>query len=134
MEININQYFENELCPSDFSASANEMGNNAGALTWAYSNEEVEDTILLVTFEQFAAFIAHMESMGMDFSDDDKPMNGTELNALFIQLISGDIRESEGLDQSPINWELYEEESREGQIASNIFLSDDDNVYYYLGE
>ena len=104
MDININKYFEHELCPSDFSASVAELGNNAGQLTWAYAKEESEDTVLLTTFEQFAAFIEHIESMGFDFSEDEKPMNGQELNALLIQLISGD-----------------------------IFKGTDNNIYYYLG-
>lgn len=134
MEININTYFENELCPSDFSASAAERGENAGLYTWAYAKEESQGTVLLTTFDQFAAFITHVESMGFDFSEDEKPMNGTELNALFIQLISGDIRESNGLQENPINWALYEDESKEGQISSNIFLGTDNNIYYYLGD
>ena len=133
MEININKYFENELCPSDFSASVVEMGQDAGVLTWSYPNEEAQDTILLTTFEQFAEFIDHVESMGMDFSEDEKPMTGIELNALFIQLISGNIRESEGLSEYPINWDLYEEEANYGQISSNIFKGTDSNIYYYLG-
>jgi hypothetical protein len=131
MEININQYFENELCPSDFSASIAELGNNAGQLTWGYALDEVEDVVLLTTFEQCAAFIEHMTSTGMDNVD---KMNGTELNALFIQLISGDIRGCEGLDQSPVNWELYEQQSEHGNVYSPIFLGTDNNVYYYLGE
>jgi len=133
MEININKYFENELCPSDFFASVAELGNNAGQLTWSYANEESEDTVLLTTFEQFAAFIDHMESMGFDFDEDEKPMDGRELNALFMQLISGDIRESEGLSECPINWNLYEHESEQGQVSSYIFKGIDNNIYYYLG-
>jgi hypothetical protein len=131
MEININQYFENELCARDFSASVAEIGNNAGQLTWGYALDEVEDVVLLTTFEQCAAFIEHMTSMGMDNVD---KMNGTELNALFIQLISGDIRESEGLSECPINWELYEQESEAGDISSRIYFGTDNNYYYYLGE
>lgn len=133
MEININKYFENELCASDFSASVAALGNNAGQLTWSYAKEEAQDTVLLTTFDQFAAFIDHIESMGFDFSEDYKPMDGKELNALFIQIISGDIRDSEGLSESPINWILYEEESQAGQISSNIFKGTDNNIYYYLG-
>jgi hypothetical protein len=134
MEININKYFDNELCPSDFSASVAEMGQNAGEYTWNYAKEESQDILILTSFEQFAAFIEHMESMGMDFSEDDKPMNGMELNALFIQLISGDIRESEGLSECPINWELYAEESEAGQVSSRIYFGTDNNHYYYLGD
>ena len=133
MDINISQYFKNELCASDFSASAMEMGQDVGALTWSYANAEVEATTLLTTFEQFAAFIEHLENMGFDFSEDEKPMNGTELNALFIQLISGDIRESEGLSSSPIDWELYDKEAEQGQVSSYIFNGTDNEIYYYLG-
>ena len=130
MDININKYFENELCASDFSASVPELGNNAGQLTWAYAKEESEDTILLTTFEQFAAFIDYMESCGLDEME---LMNGQELNALFIQLISGDIRESIGLDQTPIDWEGYEKDCEQGRNSANIFKGTDNNIYYYLG-
>lgn len=130
MEININKYFENELRPSDFSASCAELGQDAGALTWAYANEESQDTVLLTTFEQFAAFIEYMESCGMD---EIELMNGMELNALFIQLISGDIRESIGLDQTPIDWEGYEKDCEQGRNSANIFKGTDNNIYYYLG-
>lgn len=135
MDININKYFENELCPSDFSASAAELGNimDAEELTWYYANEESQDTVLLTTFEQFAAFIEHVEGIGFDFSEDEKPMNGQELNALFIQLISGDIRESIGLDQTPIDWESYEKDCEQGMNSANIFKGTDNNIYYYLG-
>lgn len=133
MDINITKYFSNELCPSDFSASVVEMGQNAGALTWSYANEESQDTILLNTFEQFADFIEHVESMGFDFSEDEKPMNGIELNALFIQLISGDIRESEGLSENPIDWDLYEKECEQGKVSSNLYKGSDGGIYYYLG-
>lgn len=133
MDVNINKYFENELCPSDFSASAMELGQNAGQLTWSYAKEESQDTVLLTTFEQFAAFIEHIDAMGFDFSEDEKPMNGQELNALFIQLISGDIRESIGLDQTPIDWEGYEKDCEQGMNSANIFKGTDNNIYYYLG-
>lgn len=131
MEINITKYFNNELCPSDFSASVAELGQNAGQLTWSYANEESQDTVLLTTFEQFVAFIEHIDSMGFEYEE--HSMNGAELNALFIQLISGDIRESEGLSCSPIDWDLYENEAEQDQVSSRIFKGTDDNIYYYLG-
>ena len=55
----------------------------------------------------------------------------TELNALFLQLVSGDIREA-GIDTDAPDWEAYEAGADEGQYSGNI-STDAGRVYYYLG-
>ncbi len=131
MEINITAYFKNELCPMDFSASIAEIGNNAGRDTWQAAIEESEDLTLLDTPEKVEALKADMISAGME-EEEINAMTDLESNALFIQLISGDIREcSEYLEQTPIDWSGYENDENK---AGRLYQGTDNEIYYYLGE
>ena len=64
-----------------------------------------------------------------------------ECNALFIQLISGDMREAgmDACDMDEFDWEAYEEQAREGRIPGNIFKGDVEGhegsgrIFYDLG-
>lgn len=58
-----------------------------------------------------------------------------ECNALFIQLISGDLREA-GLDDcetDEFDWQGYEERQAAGTVNSNLYRGVDNEIYYYLG-
>jgi hypothetical protein len=51
-----------------------------------------------------------------------------ELNALFIQLVSGDIKENEHLQEG--DWEAYDADEN---TRGHIFKGNDGQIYYYLG-
>ncbi len=132
MEINITSLF-NEICPSDFSASIAEIGQYAGRDTWEAAKEEAESVELLTTLEEQQAFISHMEGMGFSATDDMDVWPHEELLALFIQLVSGDMREhldNFGDDSESWDWEAYESDEN---TCGNLFQGDDGEIYYYLG-
>ena len=80
--------------------------------------------------EAFRAFVR--ESGGCDDAEI-SAWSYTELNALCIQWISGDMRES-GLTGCPDDdWQAYEQASQAGQCAGRIFKADDGSVYFYIG-
>ena len=124
MEINITQFYNNENT-HDFSGSIATHGENAARDTW---NAAKNGPMLLDTPEKLSAMQAWADSSGGDFG----VMDDVELNALFIQLISGDINEMQGLCGD--DWAEYEALSQEGTVGGRLFIGDDGNVYYYLGE
>jgi hypothetical protein len=57
----------------------------------------------------------------------------SELNALFLQWIAGDVRELGYDSLADVDWQDAEEQQSAGQAASNLFRGDDGKIYFYLG-
>lgn len=129
MEINITKFY-NEACARDYSASVVEIGDNAGASTWQAACEDAPDYNLLDNADKLDAMRAWVIGTGAWSAKEVDNMADNELNALFIQLISGDIREKEGLG---LNWEEYQEASEQGQVSGCLFQGTDNEIYYYIG-
>ena len=128
MEINITSLFtDGEYSPRDYSASVAEIGNNAGQITWQTAMES--EYGFLDTPEKLDAFRDHIQGFGAWSEDEIAAWNVTECNALFVQLVSGDIREA-GLDVDNPDWDEYEANDN---ITHNIFQGIDGEIYYYLG-
>lgn len=121
MELDITDFYNN-AAPSDYSASRMELGDNAGEITWARACEDEPDYNLLDTDEKRESFREHIRGFGSWSEDEIRVWSNTELNALCIQLISGDIRESS---------ETVDLEA--GQSYERIFKSDNGRIYYYIG-
>ena len=136
MEIDITSFFESADA-FEFSASRAERGQNAGPETWANALEEGASSPLLTTEAQLEALRSHMRGYGAWEKSEIEAWSPTECNALFIQLISGDMRES-GLDQIEIDddkaWRDYEKGAEDGRYSGSIYRGDDGRVYYYLGD
>ena len=140
MEIDITEFVTNEE-PYEFSGSIAERGPNAGPQTWANASQEAQRKPLLTTEDQLDAMRQWVkESGGWDKAERDA-MSPADLNAMFIQLISGDMREM-GLNECDLedfDWEEYQVRAEEGQISGNIFRCDIENhesfgrFFYYLG-
>ena len=130
MEINITKFF-NEACPKDYSASVAEIGENAGAATYQAALDDADDYHMLDSTEKREAFKSFVAEFG---AWDDEEINAwgmTELEALLIQFISGDMREA-GLDVESPDWEQYELDSTNGQCAGRIFRGDNNQIYFDL--
>ena len=97
MEIDITNFFNNAE-PFDFSASVAERGENAGRDTWNNAKREGAASPLLTTPEQLDALRSYVKGFGAWDDDEIAAWDDAECNALFIQLISGDMREIEGQD------------------------------------
>lgn len=94
IDINISRFIR-EAAPMDYSASVAEIGPNAGRDTWQAAMEDAPDYLLLGDEEQREEFRKHMKGFGAWSAEEIAAWSNTELNALLMQLISGDIRSNE---------------------------------------
>jgi hypothetical protein len=124
MEINITQFF-NDCNPCNYSASVMELGQNAGKVTW--NNALYADLTLLDTPEKLQAMRDWARASGGWNTEEIAAWSDNELNALFIQLIAGDMREN-GSD----SWPEYEALSQAGQVSGCLFEGVDGEIYYQL--
>jgi hypothetical protein len=127
MEINITCVF-NTINPASYSASRMELGDDAGAITWANAMDAAPR--ILKSADQLQAFRDHMREFGAWDDVEIAAWTAHECNALFLQLISGDIRESMHLDKKPVDWQAYEADEN---AVHHIFKGSDNKIYYYLG-
>jgi len=134
MEINITEFF-NDADAFEFSASRAERGDNAGPETWRNAVEEGTNKPLLTTRKQIKALRDYVKDFGAWSDEEIAAWSDTECNALFIQLVSGDMREAESLcmdDKGEMDWAKYEELAEKGTINGNMYPGDDGKVYYSL--
>lgn len=132
MDIDITEFVMGED-PSEYSASAMELGDNAGPITWNNARREAARKPLLTTPAHFKALRAWAKSTGAWDAKERAAWSKEDCNALFIQIISGDMREADmaGGFMDEFDWEEYHERAKEGQIAGNIFLCDIPDTPYY---
>lgn len=133
MEIDITNFFYS-CAPIDFSASAFEIGQDAGRITWQAALEETRDTVLLSTDEEKEAFRNFIS--GFWSREEVDSWNDDELNALCIQFIAGEMREPVGFelgtDTTDEEWEEYARQAQEGLISGRLFRAGD-RVFFYVG-
>ncbi len=127
MELKITTFFKN-ACPRDYSASVAELGQSAGRITWLNAKNDSDEYNLLDTEAKREAFRDHIKEFGAWDAAEIAAMDDTALNALLIQMISGDIRES-CLEDCPDCWQEYEEEENAGRLFQGV----DGEIYYYIG-
>ena len=137
MELNITQFF-NECTPMDYSASIAEIGNDAGKTTWQAAKDDSSDYMLLDTDDKRDAFRSFVQSSGGWTEDEIAAWSDIELNALLLQWIAGDIREGfEWEHERPEDvseWEWYEQLANDGSVSGRLFKSDNNQVYFYIGD
>lgn len=130
MEIDITDFFNNEA-PMDYSASVAEIGRDAGPDTWRAACEDSPDHMMLDTDDKRDAFKGHIKGFGAWSEEEVAAWSDVELNALLIQLISGDMREADiGPESGDDEWDAYEANE---QVTHNLCRGDNGRVYYYLG-
>lgn len=134
-EINVTRLVtENDLF--EFSAPRMERGNNAGAETWANAVAEAGERPIL-SDDDLPAFRDHVSGFGAWDRDEINGWCATECNALFVQMVAGDMRVAQGLcpgdGPGDVDWTEYEKLAQEG-VVSSLVWSDGSDVYYYLGE
>ena len=132
MEIEITSLAEMDCFT--LSHSIAEGGENAGRDTWNASKRQAGETPLLKTPEELQAMRDFAKASGGWTREEIDAWPDSELNALFLQWIAGDVRELGADSLSEIDWEEAEEIQQAGQAASNIFRLDDGRIFFYLGE
>lgn len=135
MEINITRFFH-DADPSEYSASIAETGlKDIGKRTWNAAKETGAETPLLTTPEEIAALRLYVKDFGAWSEEEIAAWDDAECNALFIQLVSGDMRDADlgkGEELTADDWAAYEERAHKGQCAGNIFRADNGEIYYSL--
>lgn len=132
MELNITRFFQ-DAAPMDYSASQAEIGEDAARSTWQAACDDSEDYMMLDSEEKREEFRRYVKGFGAWSDDEIRAWSDSELNALLIQMISGDIREG-SLDTDDPDWDQYQKDSEEGRVSGRIFKGDDSQVYYYVGD
>ncbi len=135
MELNITHLFTEESPFSPFDCSNNRatLGDNAGQLTWQASCETAAQITLLDTDDKRQEFRDWVKEFGAWSVEEIAAWSDTELNALLLQFIAGDVREAFGdSDVSEWDWADYEVRAERGSISSNLFKADDGSIYYSI--
>ena len=83
--------------------------------------------------EKREEFRRYIKGFGAWSEDEIRAWSNTELNALLIQMISGDIREA-NLDSENPDWDQYQKDAEAGRVSGRIFKADDSKIYYYIGD
>ena len=129
MELNITNIINN-ADPFNYSASAAEIGLNAGKVTW---NAATRDADALLAGENFdrEAYDAFFKGFGAWDKAERDAMSDTEFRALMLQFIAGDMREADiHPNMTDEEWAEYEASDNAGRIGRG----DNGQVYYYIGE
>ena len=131
MEIDITDFF-NESDPSEYSASIAETGlSDIGKRTWRAAKDESARAPLLSTSDEIDALRSYVKDFGAWSEEEIAAWTEIECNALFIQLISGDIRETGMFAGDSFDWEEYERGAERGRWSGNLFKSGE-RVFYSL--
>lgn len=111
-EINITRFY-NEAAPMDYSASIAEIGSDAGPSTWRAALDDAPNYNMLDTDDKREAFRTYVKSFGAWEDEEIAAWSDLDLNALFIQMVSGDMREGN---------------------TDRLYVGDDMQAYYYIGD
>jgi hypothetical protein len=133
MELDITDFFNN-VAPSDYSASGAEIGERAGEITWGNACSDSRIFMLLDTPDKKEAFIDCIVGFGAWTEDELKAYSEIELNALCIQFISSEMRDTVGFDMgsdtTPEQWSDYQSQAEHGLISGSLFKTDDNKIYF----
>ena len=132
MEIDITDFFM-RACPRDYSASVAEIGANAGADTWSAAVDDAPDWDLLTSDDEREAFREFVRGFGVWTDEEISAWSDRELCALFIQFVSGDMREADiSAKSTEDDWRRYQCDEESGRVSSRIYRADDGSIFFYL--
>ena len=131
MEIDITEIVEYEN-PADYAASVFELGQDAGAITWAAAVQSA-DRLLVLESEWREEVTRWLRGFGAWGDDELARMSDREVKALLLQFIAGDLREA-GFDyfsEQPFDWDAYEKRE---DTNGRVFRGDGGKIYYDIGD
>lgn len=127
MDIDITHFFRTAGM-IDYSASIAEIGPDAAKLTWGAAVKDSDEYSMLDTEDKRDAFREFIKGFGAWSEEEVAAWSERELNALFIQFVAGDIRESQ-IDTEEPDWKAYANDFDGGMR----FFPSGDQIYYHLG-
>jgi len=133
MELDVTDLFF-QIEPADLSASRAELGDHAGALTWNASMLAGAQFVPLKDGDALDAFRTFVRASGGWDDSEIHTMSADELQAMCVQWIAGDIRESDALERFPPDWSAYQAECERGNVAGRLFEGIDGRIYFYIGD
>ncbi len=131
MRINVTDFFHG-CDPMDYSASAHEIGQDAGTITWQNALRDSAKYALLDGPEALTAMEDYLRATGGWTVTDCDALSVLELNALCLQFVSSDMREGK-LDAYVPSWDAYYDLASEGAIQGRLSCDDTGAVFYDLG-
>lgn len=136
MDIDITRFFETAETGAFSNSVANTGLTNIGRITWNNALRKAQETPLLATEDQIQAMRDFARSSGGWDDEEVAAWSADEVNALFIQWISGDKNEMESSwlldDDGEIDWTKVEMDQQAGRIASNIYRAADGKIWFTL--
>jgi hypothetical protein len=131
-EIDVTAIVEDEDC-SLLSASAMELGPNAGRITWQNCTDHFAPSEgtnpLLVPAVHCDEIVDYFLEYGAWSREELEAHSVEELNALVLQEVAATVREIESFD----SYEEYEAAAREGSASGRVYRGDNGRWYFYLG-
>ena len=114
-----------------FSGSIATHGANAAPNTWRAA---LNGPRFLTTPEHCDAMRAWARDTGAWNDEEVAAWSETECNALFLQLVTGDMRECglEDSDPDEFDWDEYQIECEAGQYSSRLYRADDGTIWFSL--
>lgn len=147
MEINITHLLHDDINLMLYSASAAELGQDAGKVTWENAVDAVTycaedgscadqlDHVMLKTAEQLQAARDYFRDSGGWSAEEINSWNTDDLNALMLQFVAGDLREYLEFEaKTPEEFEKWNQ-----NYGGRIYRCDIEGhpeqgqLFYYLG-
>lgn len=122
-----------------YSASRAEYGEDAAKLTWENAMDRADPEVpgysaLLKNDEELEMFRRHVLGFGAWEPDEIAGWSKQHCEALFIQIIAGDLREA-AIDLQNPDWKAYEELADRGRVAGRFSVgetNESQQVHYYM--
>lgn len=120
MEIDITALRHVDVWQFSHSQAENGFTGNAGKETWQAALNAGLEPPLLNAPEAIAEFRDYVRDFGAWDDEEITAWNENECNALFLQFVSGDIREAGADCLHDVNWRAYERDATSGRISGRM--------------
>lgn len=141
MEIDVTDLLnDTQFDPWCLCNSRANLGQDAASITWRNALElaRAKAPNPLDTDDKREAFREFVKSSGGWSEAEIAAWSDAELNALFVQWLAGDVRETFGEDTNPTEateaeWAEAEEAAKRGQAPGCIWRGSGGRVFFYIG-
>lgn len=140
MEIDVTDFVTNED-PAEFSASREELGQDAARITWRNAMDYAAKAPMLTTEDQIEALRDDARRSGGWEPAEIATWSDQHCNALFVQMVAAEMREAhmQAGDLESFIWEGYEADIAAGRVAGLLYRGDVPDsegygrIFYWLG-
>ena len=133
MELDITRYIDDVDCCL-LSGSQMEHGHDAGRITWRNSMREAAEHPLL-TADQIDEARDYFRDFGAWTDEEIDAWPVAEVQGVTAQEVAARVRELEDYiddETGEIDWDEYEEDSKQGRVSGMIYRADDGRIYFNM--